>query len=367
MARMKKKVALALGVLSFLTTAAIAAPQKAAKLDLPWAPLPAKAPAPKDNPTTPEKVELGKQLFFDQRLSRDGSVSCNSCHNVMSGGGDSRATSLGVSLKTGKRSAPTVWNSAFHSVQFWDGRAPTLEEQAKGPLINPVEMAMDDHNVVVERVKAIPGYVTQFKKIFGGKDPVTIDNLAKAVAAYERTLITQNSPFDRYMKGDKKAISAQAERGMRTVVELGCIACHNGPNFNGPTLGPGEGQFRRFPTFTDNAYVEKYHLLDDLGRAEVTKNEEEDGHMFRVPTWRNVALTAPYFHNGSVPTLDLAVRVMAKVQLNKDLTDQQAADIVAFLESLTGEFPKQTMPRLPETPGKVLIENRMATASDAKQ
>ncbi len=322
------------------------------KVELPWSALPNEARAPKDNPTTPAKVELGKKLYFDPRLSKDGTLSCNSCHNVMGNGTDNRAFSVGVGGKLGGRSSPTVWNSAFHSVQFWDGRAPSLEEQAKGPLTNPVEMAMENHDAVMARVKSIPGYTPEFEKVFG-KNSVNIDNLAKAIAAFERTLIAK-SAFDRYANGDKKALSAQAVRGMNTVIEVGCIACHSGKNFNGPELEMGQGFYQKFPTFEDNEYVKKYDLLKDEGRFQVTK-AEEDKHMFRVPTWRNVAFTAPYFHNGSVKTLDEAVRVMAKVQLNKELTNDQVADIVAFLNSLNGEFPKIAMPRLPETPGITLL------------
>lgn len=312
--------------------------------------LPATVPVPADNPMSKAKVELGKQLFFDPRLSVDGTISCNSCHNVMASGTDNRPVSVGVAGQRGGRSAPTVWNAAFLTAQFWDGRAATLEDQAKGPILNPVEMGMPSPQAAVERIKAIPGYAEQFKVVFGGGDPVSYDNIAKAIGAYERTLITRDSAFDRYMKGDKKAISAQARRGMKLVEDTGCTGCHNGPNFAGPTSLPmGQGFYQNFPTFTDNEYVKKYRLDKDQGRYEATK-DDADKHMWRVPTWRNVALTAPYFHNGAVATLDEAVRVMAKTQLNKDLSDEQVAEIVAFLNTLSGEFPPQSLPRLPATP-----------------
>lgn len=317
-------------------------------------PLPPTPPVPADNPMSPAKVTLGRQLFHDPRLSRTGNVSCASCHNVMAGGEDNRPNSVGVEGKTGGRSAPTVWNAAFLSVQFWDGRAASLEEQAKGPLINPIEMGMPDHKSVMERVASIPGYREQFTKVFGVKDPLTIGNLAKAIAAYERTLLTPNSPVDRFLKGDKKALSPSAQRGMQLATSVGCTTCHSGPNFAGPPLPAGQGFFMRFPTFPGSEYERKYDLTDDKGRHEVTR-KDEDKHLFRVPTWRNVAVTAPYFHNGSVKTLDEAVRVMAKTQLNKTLGDQEVADLVAFLEDLTGEFPKQEMPRLPPTPGRALV------------
>jgi cytochrome c peroxidase len=341
--------------LAFLASGAM----PVAAADAPWPALPERAPAPADNPTTPERVALGKKLFFDPRLSADGTVSCNSCHNVMEAGDDDRATSAGVRGQRGGRSSPTVYNAAFLSVQFWDGRAPTLEEQAKGPVTNPIEMGMKDHAVVVSRLAAIPGYVGEFEKIFG-KGGLTIDNFAKAVAAYERTLITPNSPYDRYVKGDDSALDEQQKRGLQAVLGAGCIMCHSGANFAGPELAKGQGFYQKFPLIPGSAYEKKYNLLADVGREEATKNPA-DRHMWRVPTWRNIALTAPYFHNGSVDTLEEAVRVMAKTQLNKDLGDAEVADIVAFLGSLTGEFPAQAMPRLPGLSGKTTVPADPAT------
>lgn len=317
--------------------------------------LPSKPPVPKSNPQTKAKIELGKMLYFDPRLSHDGSVSCNSCHNVMNGGSDNRSFSVGVKGQRGGRSAGTVFNSAFYSVQFWDGRAKSLEEQAKGPLTNPVEMGAKSHTVVIERVKKIPGYVNRFKKVFGGKKSVNIDNLAKAIASYERTLITPNSPFDRFIEGKKKSIGPLAREGYKTFQSVGCVTCHSGPNFAGPTLPEGTGFFMKFPTFPNTEYDKKYKFTKDLGRYEVTK-KDADKHMFRVPTLRNIALTAPYFHNGSVMTLNEAVRVMAKTQLNKDLTKKQVKGLVAFLNTLTGQIPKQEMPVLPPTIGTTIVD-----------
>lgn len=316
--------------------------------------LPASPVIPADNPMSEAKTELGKQLFFDPRLSVDGTISCNSCHNVMASGADSRPVSVGVAGQKGGRSAPTVWNSAFLSVQFWDGRAASLEDQAKGPVLNPIEMGMPSKDEAVSRIRSIPGYVTQFAEVFGGDGSVTYDNIAKAIAAYERTLLTPDSPFDRYLKGDKKALSEQAQRGMQLVEKVGCTACHSGPNFAGPVLPVGMGFYQEFPTFDNNTFVKKYSLMADKGREEATK-DKADAHMWRVPTWRNIALTAPYFHNGSVATLDEAVRVMARTQLDKTLTDQEVGDIVGFLNSLTGTFPKQTLPQLPPTANSSLI------------
>ena len=318
--------------------------------------LPETPPIPADNPQSAAKIELGKKLYFDPRLSSNGTVSCNSCHNVMAGGDDNRPVSVGVDGKTGGRSAPTVWNSAFLSVQFWDGRAPSLEEQAKGPVTNPVEMGMKDWDAVVKRLKAIPGYKPLFKAVFKDQNPITADNAVKAIAAYERTLITPNSPYDRYVKGDITALTEQQIQGMNTFAQAGCLACHMGANFSGPQLAMGTGFFQKFPSIPGSEYDTKYKLLEDTGRHQVTGNES-DKHSWRVPTLRNVALTAPYFHNGAVATLDEAVRVMAKTQLGKVLTDKEAQDIVAFLNSLTGEFSEQTMPRLPGTPGKSIISD----------
>jgi len=311
--------------------------------------LPREAPVPKDNPMTPAKVELGKMLFFDPRLSMDGTISCNSCHNIMYHGGDGRPVGAGIHGQRGGRGSPTVWNSAFNSVQFWDGRAATLEDQAKGPLINNVEMGMSSHDFVIERLKQIPGYITAFKKAFPKeKNDITIDTMAKAIASYERTLITPDSPFDKYMRGNKKAMSPQQIKGMKLVNEIGCTSCHTGVNFNGDGLAIGEGNYQPFPQVPGSKYDKMYDLTSDLGRYEVTKNPE-DKNKWRVPTWRNVAINAPYFHNGRVKTLEEAVRVMAKTQLDLDLKDQQISDVVAFLNALTGEFPKQRMPILPNT------------------
>ncbi|PKM12240.1 MAG: cytochrome-c peroxidase [Gammaproteobacteria bacterium HGW-Gammaproteobacteria-3] len=306
--------------------------------------LPTTAPAPADNPTTAEKVALGQMLYHDPRLSSTGTVSCASCHNTMLGGEDNRPNSVGVNGQTGGRSAPTVWNAAFNQVQFWDGRAASLEDQALGPVTNPIEMGMKSWDDVVARLETIAGYRAAFTKAFG-KDSISKENTAKAIAAYERTLITPNSAYDRYVKGDESALNEQQVRGMTKAVELGCTGCHSGPAFNGP------GVFQKFPVNSNGYFEAKYHFKKDKGLAEVTK-KAEDENLWKVPTLRNVALTAPYFHNGSVKTLDEAVKLMGKLQLNQDLTDAEVADIVAFLNALTGEFPQQSMPTLPPTPGR---------------
>lgn len=308
-----------------------------------WETLPTVAESPADNPTNPAKVELGQMLYHDPRLSSTGTVSCSSCHNTMLGGEDNRPVAMGVNGQTGGRSAPTVWNSAFNKVQFWDGRAASLEEQAGGPVTNPIEMGMKNWDEVIARLKTIDGYKQYFEAAFG-KDLISKDTVTKAIAAYERTLITPNSAYDQYVAGDKSALNAQQVRGMKKVEELGCTGCHSGPAFNGP------GVFQKFPAIPNGYFEAQYHFSKDKGLAEVTKNSADE-HMWKVPTLRNIALTAPYFHNGSVKTLDKAVTLMAKLQLGKDLSKEEVADIVAFLDSLTGEFPRQRMPTLPGTPG----------------
>jgi len=308
-----------------------------------WEALPTEAPAPADNATTPAKVELGQMLYHDPRLSSTGTVSCASCHNTMLGGEDNRPNSMGVNGQTGGRSAPTVWNAAFNAVQFWDGRAASLEDQAAGPVTNPIEMGMKNWDEVVARLKSIEGYKKPFEQAFG-TDIITKDAVTRAIAAYERTLITPNSPYDRYVTGDKSALTEQQVRGMEKVAELGCTSCHSGAAFN------GAGTFQKFPVIPNGYWEAQYHISKDKGLAEVTK-KADDAHLWKVPTLRNIALTAPYLHNGSVKTLDKVVTLMAKLQLGKDLNKEEVADIVAFLHGLTGEFPKQKMPTLPGTEG----------------
>ncbi len=305
---------------------------------LAWEVLPAQPPIPANNLMSPAKIELGKKLFFDSRLSKTGQVSCNSCHNVMGSGTDNKPVSNGVSGLKGGRNSPTVWNSAFWSVQFWDGRAKTLEEQAKGPMTNPVEMGMENHQAVVSRLTSDLSYVKAFQEVFMEKDSLTIDHAVQAIAAYERTLITPDSPFDLYLKGAQAALKPAALRGMSLVKTVGCIACHSGPHFNGPAVP--DGFYMKFPLIAGSEYDKKYALTEDLGRYQVTKNDA-DKNLWRVPSWRNVELTAPYFHNGKVKTLGEAVRVMAKTQLGKTLKSSEVDDIVAFLKSLTGKRPPQ--------------------------
>lgn len=316
---------------------------------------------PKDNPQSAPKVDLGKQLYFDPRLSVTGAVSCNTCHNLMAGGDDGRAVSTGALGKAGTRSAPTLWNVAYETVYFWDGRAKSLEAAIKEHLLDQTVMAMPDAATLTKRLNSIPGYKREFDYVFGGPSGVSLDNTAKALASYIRTLSTRGSAFDRYLQGDKDAVSASAEKGFQDFIATGCAACHFWVNMAGPVPGlsfkMGEGFYELFPNWLGSKYDEQYHLTDDLGRYYFDKNPKHK-HLFRVPTLRNVALTAPYFHNGSVKTLEEAIRVMAKTQFKRNLTDRQVKDIVAFLKTLSGEFPPQIMPRLPPAPGQSVLDHK---------
>ncbi len=293
--------------------------------------LPTNVPIPADNPMSEAKTELGKQLYFDPILSKSGHISCNSCHNLGTWGVDNQVRSIGHKWQRGGRNAPTSFNSGFWSAQFWDGRAPQLEDQAKGPPMNPVEMADDSVEQLISRLQAA-GYAPLFDNVFG-KNGLSFDHMAKAIGAFERTLLTPDAPFDLYVQG-KGDISQAAKRGMQKVAEVGCTACHSGP------------------LFTNNSYQQFKYGTDD-GRKSVTGKAEDD-HFFRVQSWRNVAMTAPYFHDGSVKTLSEAVRIMAKVQLGTKLSDTDVADIVAFLETLTGKAPQVTYPVFPRPAGHAL-------------
>ncbi|HKI60705.1 MAG TPA: cytochrome c peroxidase [Mariprofundaceae bacterium] len=293
--------------------------------------LPTQVTSPADNPITAAKVELGKKLYFEPAISKSGEFSCNSCHNLATWGVDNQKFSIGHKWQRGGRNAPTVLNAAFWSKQFWDGRAPQLEDQAKGPPLNPVEMASDSESSVVARLNQA-GYGPLFSDVFG-PNSVNYDNMAKAIAAFERTLITPNAPFDNFVRGEGK-LSEAAIRGMNKVADIGCTACHSGP------------------LFTNNEFV-AFKYGSDTGLKSVTGKDEDD-HVFRVQSWRNVAMTAPYFHDGSAATLEDAVKVMAKVQLSTTLKDSDVEDIVAFLETLTGEAPRIELPVLPRPEGHTL-------------
>lgn len=298
-------------------------------------PLPAVMDSP-SNPITEAKVKLGRALFYDTRLSTNNDVSCNSCHSLDKYGVDGLRFSVGHKKQTGDRNAPTVYNAAGHFVQFWDGRAPNVEEQAKGPVMNPVEMSMPSEAEVVARLKRSKEYVEMFRAAFPqDKDPVTFDNMAKAIAAFERKLVTP-SRWDRYLRGDKTALTAAEQEGFRQFVNAGCASCHSGAYVGGAM-------------YQKVGLVKPWPNTSDPGRFRVTK-KETDKMMFKVPSLRNIAKTGPYFHDGSVTSLEEAVRLMAEHQTGKKLEPAAVKSIVAWLNALTGEIPteyiaKPTLPR----------------------
>ncbi len=291
--------------------------------------MPSLPPIPADNSLTAEKIKLGKSLFFDPRLSKSNWISCATCHNPTMGFADGLPRALGHKMSVGPRNTPTVLNSAFLRLQFWDGRAKSLEEQALGPIEAPVEMAAKLSDVI-DKLKSIEGYTVLFNNAFPADKPaITKKNLAKAISAYERTLITTNSAFDRYLRGDRDAISKEAADGFRSFKKLGCSGCHNGPVFS-----DGELHRAKIPGSTDS------------GLYNVTK-KEEDKYKFRTPILRNISLTGPYMHDGSVNTLNGAVKLMGKTMLDEDIPSKTLKNIVAFLRTLRGEHPGRTVPTLP--------------------
>ncbi len=280
----------------------------------------------------PAKVELGKQLYFDPRLSKSGFISCNSCHNLSMGGSDNLTSSIGDRWQQGPINAPTVLNSSMNLAQFWDGRAKDLKEQAGGPIANPKEMGFS-HELAVKEVETIPQYKEQFQKIYG-KDKVDIGMMTDAIAEFENTLVTPDSRFDKWLKGDDKALTEVELKGYKLFKESGCVACHNGAAVGGNS-------------FQKMGVVEPYKTSNPAeGMAGVTK-KDEDRFKFKVPTLRNVELTYPYFHDGGAATLEEAVTTMGKLQLGKKFTDEEVSNIVAFLKTLTGKQPDFALPQLP--------------------
>ena len=281
-------------------------------------------------PDTPEKVHLGGLLFRDTRLSVDGTISCNSCHMLEAFGADTEPTSTGVRGQKGGRNSPTVYNAALHNLQFWDGRATDVEQQAGMPVLNPVEMAIPDEQFLVDRLKGTPEYPALFRAAFPGvAEPITYANIREAIGAFERTLLTP-SRFDAFLLGDNTALDSLEVAGLRTFMDVGCATCHNG-------AAVGGGSLMKFGVHAD------YHALTgspsgDVGREQVT-GSAADRDVFKVPGLRNVTRTAPYFHDGRVAELDKAIRVMAEAQLGKALTEAEVNAILAFLELLTGERP----------------------------
>lgn len=299
-----------------------------------FAPLP-EVMADPSREITEAKVELGRMLYHDERLSLAQDISCNSCHALDSFGDDGRATSEGHGGQLGGRNAPTVYNAAGHVAQFWDGRAADVEEQAKGPVLNPIEMAMPDEASVVRLLTSIPGYVEAFEHAFPGTaTPVTYDHFGEAVGAFERRLVTP-SRWDAYLHGDRAALTEAEAQGFRDFVSSGCTACHSGPYVGGAT-------------YQKLGLVRPWPDSSDAGRFDVT-GREADRMVFKVPSLRNVAETAPYFHDGSVGTLEDAVRLMGEHQLGRTLDADRIASIVAWLRALSGQPPADLIAR-PELP-----------------
>lgn len=277
------------------------------------------------NPITVAKADLGRMLFYDPRLSKAGTVSCNSCHSLTNYGVDGKRVSTGHEGQQGGRNSPTVYNAAGQIAQFWDGRAVDIEEQAKGPMLNPVEMAMSSGSEVVAVLRGIAGYDGPFRRAFPGEaQPITFDNMAKAIGAFERKLVTP-SRWDRFLQGDRSAITQEEMSGHHEFMHGGCATCHNGAYVGG-------GMFQKLGA------QKPWPVTTDLGRIEVTKSAA-DRMVFKVPTLRNVQKTGPYFHDGRVATLDEAVRLMGEHQLGTQLDERQIRQIVAWLGTLTGEIP----------------------------
>ncbi|MDO6460221.1 cytochrome-c peroxidase [Granulosicoccaceae sp. 1_MG-2023] len=278
------------------------------------------------------QVELGKKLYFDPRLSKSGFISCNSCHNLMMGGTDNLQTSIGHNWQQGPINSPTVLNSSLNVAQFWDGRAADLKEQAAGPIANPGEMAFT-HTLAINVLQSIPEYVNEFKLVFGS-DEITIDDVTQAIAEFEKTLVTPNSPFDQWLLGDEDALTDQEKAGYALFKDSGCVACHNGQAVGGSS-------------FQKMGLVEPYVTENGAeGLAGIT-GKDADRMMFKVPTLRNVELTYPYFHDGAAKTLTDAVDIMGRLQLGREFSEEENMQIVAFLKTLTGDQPSFVMPQLP--------------------
>ena len=334
---MKKTFAVASLVLALATGSALAEDTLLKDAQATFQPIPDQAPVIKGNEATPDKIELGKMLYFEPRLSKSALISCNTCHNVGMGGADFQQTSTGHGWKQGPRNSPTVFNSVFNVAQFWDGRAKDLKEQAGGPIANPGEMAFT-HELAVDLLRSIPQYVQEFKTVFG-HDKLTIAEVTTAIAAFEETLVTPNSRFDQWLQGDKKALKNDELAGYKLFKDSGCVACHNGPNLGGNS-------------FQKMGIVEPYKTTSTAeGRSAVTGNDA-DRFNFKVPTLRNVELTYPYFHDGSADTLAQAVDVMGRLQLGRKFSDDENGKIVAFLKTLTGDQPQMMLPILPPSSDK---------------
>jgi cytochrome c peroxidase len=292
------------------------------------------------NPLTPEKIELGKMLYFDPRLSKSMLLSCNTCHNIGLGGADFQETSIGHKWQKGGRNAPTVFNAIFNIAQFWDGRAPDLMEQAKGPVQASVEMNNSPEQVI-KTLKSMPGYVEMFKKVFADNaDPVTFDNMAKAIEAFEATLLTPDARLDKFLEGDEQALNGKEKEGLQLYMNKGCGGCHGGINMGGSGYFP----------FGVVEKPKEEITAGDLGRFKFT-GAKADQYVFKAPSLRNIDLTAPYFHSGKVWSLKSAVALMGSAQLGIKLSDDDTDKIADFLRTTTGVQPNIAYPVLP-APGK---------------
>lgn len=300
-------------------------------------PVPAEVTQIRGQAVSEDQARLGHKLWFDPRLSRSHVISCNTCHNLSLGGGDNVTTSIGHGWQKGPRNSPTVLNAVFNAAQFWDGRAEDLQAQAKGPVQAGVEMNNTPERVVAT-LKSIPEYADEFKKAFPhDKEPVSFDNMAYALEAFEVSLTTPDSPFDRYLKGDDKALDAKQKEGLALFMDSGCSACHSGVNVG------GQGYF---PFGVIKKPGAEILPSGDKGRFTVT-NTATDEYVFRAAPLRNVALTPPYFHSGEVWELEQAVAIMGDSQLGRTLKPEEASAIAAFLRSLTGKQPQVAYPVLP--------------------
>ena len=301
-----------------------------------------------DNPLTAEKVELGKMLYYDPRLSLSGFVSCNSCHNLATYGVDNLPTSIGHRWAVGPRNAPTVLNAALHVAQFWDGRAVDVEEQAKGPVLNPIEMGIPDEGYAVERIASMPAYVQHFAKAFPGEaEPLNYQNIANAIGAFERTLTTPDR-FDAFLKGDADALSEAEKAGLRVFMDYACATCHSGPALGGVVFsrfGVVEAYWEATRPFVT---IDSPTMPMDVGRFAVT-HDEADLYIFKTPSLRNITRTYPYFHDGSVWSLRDATQIMARVQLGSAISEEDLDHLMAFYEALEGEIPADAL-RLPVLP-----------------
>lgn len=304
--------------------------------------LPTKSENPK-NPMTDAKVKLGKILYFDTRLSKDGTQSCNTCHDLNTFGVDNKPTSPGDDGGLGTRNSPTVLNAALHTSQFWDGRAKDVEEQAGMPILNPVEMAIPNEQFLLDRLSEVAFYQDLFKLSFPDEsDPLTYTNIENAIAAFERTLLTP-SKFDQYLTGNANALTVDEKKGLKTFMEVGCTTCHMGSLLGGNML-------QKFGIYGDYWILTGSDPIDE-GRFTETGNEAEK-YMFKVPSLRNITETHPYFHDGSVASLEEAIKIIAKLNLNIDLSAEQVKDLMAFLNTLTSDLPdevKQMPEELAET------------------